>query len=138
MAEINIILNILEALKADKPDSVFINSLYDQYCNRGGLSKKQLEGLFSKAEKSGIISSAKLATLDAIIKKKPTRYKSDIPLKAPEPEKKESVLPLIEKILEKFPQHKMAIFLHAKSTNNQLLTDAEISEIKRLAKLLLK
>ena len=138
MAEINIILKILEALKADKPDSVFINSLYDQYCNRGGLSKKQLEGLYSKAEKSGIISSAKLATLDAIIKKKSTRYKSDIPLKAPEPEKKESVLPLIEQILEKIPQHKMALFLQTKSTNNQLLTDAEISEIKRLAKLLLK
>ncbi len=138
MAEINIILNILDALKAEKPDSVFINSLHDQYCNRGGLSKKQLEGLFSKAEKSGIISSAKLATLDAIIKKKPTRYKSEIPLKAPEPEKKESVLPLIVQILERFPQHKMALFLYAKSTNNQLLTDAEIAEIKRLARLLLK
>ena len=138
MAEINIILNILETLKSEKPDSVFVNSLHDQFCNRGGLSKKQLEGLFSKAEKSSVISTANLATLDAIIKKKPTRYKSDIPLKAPEPEKKESVLPLIEQILEKFPQHKMALFLHTKSTNNQILTDAEIAEIKRLAKLLIK
>ena len=84
---LDITLQILETLKADKPDSVFISSLHHQYCNRGGLSKKQLEGLYAKAQQSGIITTAKLATLEAIIKKKPNRYKSEKITKAPEPEK---------------------------------------------------
>jgi hypothetical protein len=69
LGEINIILNILETLKNAQPNVIFINSLHEQFCNRGGLSKKQLEGLYSKAEKTGLISPAKLATLEAIIKK---------------------------------------------------------------------
>ena len=138
MAEVNIILNILETLKAAKPDAVFINSLHNQYCNRGGLSKKQLEGLHSKATASGLISVAKLATLEAIIKKKPNRYKSEIAIKAPEPPATDVYAPLLVSILEKYPQHKMALFLHSKCKHNDALTDAEKSEINRLAKVLLK
>jgi hypothetical protein len=138
LGEINIILNILETLKNAQPNVMFINSLHEQFCNRGGLSKKQLEGLYSKAEKTGLISPAKLATLEAIIKKKPTRYKSDIITKAPEPEKKENILPLIDQILGRYPQHKMAIFLQSKIKHNDSINDQEIAEIKRLAKLLLK
>ena len=83
LAEINIILTILETLKQANPENVFISSLYDQFCNRGGLSKKQLEGLYDKAAKTGLITTAKLATLEAIIKKKPNRYKSEIIKKRP-------------------------------------------------------
>jgi len=131
-------LNILETLKSASPHAVFVNSLHHQYCNRGGLSKKQLEGLYNKAEKSGIISTAKLATLEAIIKKKPTRYKSDIVTKAPEPKKNNEVEPLLKSILEKYPQHKMALFLHSKCIHQDALSEAEIAEIKRLAKVLIK
>ena len=138
MTEINIILSILETLKENKPDSFFINSLHHQFCNRGGLSKKQLEGLQAKAVQSNLISTAKLATLEAIIKKKPTRYKSE-KIKTFVIEKKdEAILNLLEEILSKFPQHKMVLFLHSKYKHNDKLTDAEIAEVKRLHKVLLK
>ena len=138
MTEINIILSILETLKEHKPDSVFINSLHHQFCNRGGLSKKQLEGLQAKAVQSNLISTAKLATLEAIIKKKPTRYKSE-KIKTVVTEKKDkAILQLLEDIISKFPQHKMVLFLHSKYKHNDLLTDTENAEVKRLHKVLLK
>lgn len=138
MTEINIILSILETLKENKPDNVFINSLHHQFCNRGGLSKKQLEGLQAKAVQSNLISTAKLATLEAIIKKKPTRYKSEIIKTVVTQKKDEAVLKLLEEILNRFPQHKMVLFLHSKYKHNDILTDAEIAEAKRLHKVLLK
>ena len=138
MAEINIILTILETLKQANPESVFINSLYDQFCNRGGLSKKQLEGLYDKASKTGLITTAKLATLEAIIKKKPNRYKSEIIKKISEPIIDQTIHLLLTQILEKYPQHKMALFLQSKCKHNDALTEVEIAEIKRLGKILLK
>ena len=138
LAEINIILTILETLKQANPENVFISSLYDQFCNRGGLSKKQLEGLYDKAAKTGLITTAKLATLEAIIKKKPNRYKSEIIKKIPEPIIDQTAILLLNQILEKYPQHKMALFMQSKCKHNDALTDFEIVEIKRLGKVLLK
>lgn len=138
MAEVNIILQILETLVKANPEAVFVNSLHQQYCNRGGLSKKQLEGLYAKAQKSGLIAAAKLATLEAIIKKKPTRYKSEVVKTAPEPEKDESTGKALEAIIHRFPQHKMALFLQSKYTHNEPLSEAEKAEVKRLANVLLK
>ena len=135
---IDIPLQILETLKAAKPDNLFISSLHQQYCNVGGLSKKQMEGLHAFAIKSGLISATQLATLEAIIKKKPTRYKSEKITKAPEPEKDDSTSLLLEKILEKYPQHKMALFLQSKIKNRQAITASEVLEVNRLAALLLK
>ena len=135
---LDITLQILETLKSAKPDNVFIGSLHHQYCNLGGLSKKQLEGLYAKAETSGLISSSTLATLDAIIKKKPNRYKSELIKKAPELLKDESIAIDLQAIITKFPQHKMALFLQSKNDHNDPLTEAEKAAIKRLAKLLLK
>ena len=138
MTEINIILDILKLMLIEKPDSTFIKSLYDQYCNRGGLSKKQLEGLHSKASKINEFPPGKLATLQAIINKKPTRYKSTIEIKTPEPEKEDSTGPLIEAILEKYPQHKRVLFLQGKLNNREPLSPVEIAEIEKFSKLLLK
>ena len=134
----DILLNILETLKAAKPDNVFIGSLHMQYCNRGGLSKKQLEGLQAKAVQSGVISDAQLATLEAIIKKKPTRYRSNKIEKAPDFDKSAGAAPLLKNILEKYPQHKMAVFLQTKLQTGQSLTDSEMNETKRLHQLLIK
>lgn len=138
MSEINIILSILETLKKEKPENVFIHSLHQQFCNRGGLSKKQLEGLHAKAIKCDQISVAKIATLEAIIKKKPTRYKSEIIKTLPEEKKDSSINLAIEEILEKYPQHKMALFLQSKIKHNDVLTELEKAEVVRLRKLLLK
>jgi hypothetical protein len=134
--DIDVIMDILQAVLKEQPGSVFVNSLYQQYRERGGLSKKQLEGLHSKASKLESISSGKLATLQAIILKKPTRYRSELPtLKAPV--KDNTIIKTMEEILEKYPLHKRLLFLKSKSDNNEILTAAEISEIEKFRKLLL-
>ncbi|MEO6670811.1 MAG: hypothetical protein ABIN36_15130 [Ferruginibacter sp.] len=138
MSEVNVILDILRSMLALKPESDFIKSLYDQYCNRGGLSKKQLEGLHSKASKTEGIAPGKLATLEAIIKKKPTRYKSEPSKIAPVESKNEAIGQTLSAILEKYPQHKRILFLQSKYINNDAITATEITEIQKLGALLLK
>jgi hypothetical protein len=135
---VDITLRILKSLQDEFPDSGYIQGLLNQYCNIGGLSKKQLQDLHTKAKKSKSITTSQLATLEAIIKKKPTRYKSEKSDKAPEfhADHKEHSAHL-EKILQKFPQHKMALFLQNKLSANQPLTEFEINEIGRLTKVLL-
>ena len=138
MSEINIILDILKAMLLAKPDSTFIKSLHDQFCNRGGLSKKQLEGLYNKASKTEGIAHGKLATLEAIIKKKATRYKSDAVVQKTAPKKDEAVITALNDILEKYPQHKRILFLQSKYNNNDPISPTEIAEIEKFKKLLLK
>ena len=70
-ADVDVVRDVLQLMQAAKPDSVFINSLAFQYEERGGLSKKQLEGLYQKAMKVEAVPGHKLATLEAIILKKP-------------------------------------------------------------------
>lgn len=136
MSDVNVILDILKTLLQAKPDSVFVNSLYQQYCNRGGLSKKQLEGLHSKASKVDSITPGKLATLEAIIKKKPTRYKSEVVVKNEGPVKDATIGQLIESILQKHPEHKRVLYLQSKYIHNDPLSPAEITEIQKFARLL--
>ncbi len=137
MSEVNIILDLLKAMLVARPDSVFIRSLYDQYCNRGGLSKKQLEGLHSKASKTEGISPNKLVTLQAIINKKPTRYKSELIKNIELPEKDESAGQLLNAILLKHPTHKRILFLQSKYLHNDPLSITELDEIRKLGKILL-
>jgi 3-hydroxyacyl-CoA dehydrogenase len=138
MNSINILLDILKQMVQAHPDSVFLNSLYQQYCNRGGLSKKQLEGLYSKASKTSIISQNKLATLEAIIKKKPTRERAAATIRTTEPVKDEATIKLVSEILVKYPGHKRVLFLKMKLDNNELLSAVETEEVKRFGKMLLK
>jgi hypothetical protein len=72
--DVDVIKDILEAGIAAYPSSGFIKSLLNQYIERGGLSKKQLEGLLSKVSKLDSIPSNKIATLEAEILKRPNRY----------------------------------------------------------------
>ncbi len=134
--EIDIINDLLEECIMAYPVSSFIISLYKQYRERGSLSKKQLQGLHSKAAKVKDMPQNKLATLEAIIKKMPTRDKSALPQIKPLYEKDESTGYLIKEILEKYPQHKRVLFLKAKYENNELISIAEISELKRFKQLL--
>ena len=138
MNEINILLDILKQMVQAHPGSGFVNSLYQQYCNRGGLSKKQLEGLYAKAIKTSSIPQNKLATLEAIIKKKPTRERAAASKQNIEPIKDEATGKLLADILEKYPLHKRVLFLKMKFDNNEVLTPAEIGEIKKFGVLLLK
>lgn len=134
--EVDIVSDLLKAVLEVKPDSSFIQSLLHQYQERGGLSKKQLEGLYHKAAKVAAIPENKLTTLEAIIKKKPTRYKSALPPPAPLYTKDESAGRMLEAILAKYPQHKRVLFLKAKYDNNETLSAVELSELQKFNRML--
>ena len=108
--DVDVIKDLLALALAAQPASSFLQSLSYQYEERGGLSKKQLEGLYKKAEKIPTIPGGKLATLEAVILKKPTRYKSAKPENTPLYEKDTRVGELIKNILDKLPQHKRVLF----------------------------
>lgn len=129
--KIDIVNEVLEECIIAYPISAFIISLYKQYQLRGSLSKKQLQGLYSKASKIKNISPGKLGTLEAIIKRMPTRYKSELPPPTPLFEKDKEAGKMIEEILTRYPQHKRVLFLKARYENNELLSPAEISELKK-------
>ncbi|HQW82931.1 MAG TPA: hypothetical protein PK987_00635 [Ferruginibacter sp.] len=133
----DILLDILNQMKKAHPASDFVNSLHQQYCNRGGLSKKQLEGLHSKALKTISISQNKIATLEAIIKKKPTRERASASITAPLPVKNTALGNILDTILKKYPQHKRVLFLKSKFDNDENISSAEITEIEKFKKLLL-
>jgi hypothetical protein len=61
--DIDVIFDVLKATLAAYPHSTFLQSITHQYMERGSLSKKQLEGLYGKAQKVTDIPVGKLATL---------------------------------------------------------------------------
>jgi len=135
---VDVINDVLKLTLEAYPESNFIKSLLFQYQERGGLSKKQLQDLHIKASKVNAIPSGKLATLEAVILKKPTRYKSPIPVATPVFTKDEKIGELMNSILAKYPQHKMVLFLKTKYDNNEILSAAETAEVERFYKILMK
>ena len=133
---IDIIAKILEALYRHNPDALFVMSLMHQYEERGSLSKKQLQGLYQKAAGVKEVSTSWLGTLEAIILKMPTRYKSTVETKTPIYTKDEESGKLISAILTKYPQHKRVLFLRSKYENNEMLGTEEVAELKKFHKLL--
>ena len=136
--EIDIVNEVLEDCILALHHSPFIISLYQQYQQRGSLSKKQLQGLHSKASDSKKIAPAKLATLEALIKKMPNRFKSEIPENTPLYQKDEEAGEMINAILAKYPQHKQVLFLKSKYDNNEQLSATEIADLKRFMKVVEK
>src|ERR1044072_6438130 len=98
-SDVDIINEVLELCILAYPVSSFIISIYQQYQKRGSLSKKQLQGLHGKASAVENIPAAKLATLEAVIKKMPTRFKSELPEIKPLYEKEKIAEELINAIL---------------------------------------
>lgn len=137
MGEIDILLIILKQMVITNPASGFVKSLYEQYCNRGGLSKKQLEGLYNIAAKTNGFPQTKLSTLEAIIKKKPTRERAAATITANIPVKDEATGKLLASILAKYPQHKRILFLKSKFDNNDPFSALETAEVQKFGKLLL-
>ena len=136
--EVDIIKDILEAVLKAQPDSSFIQSLLHQYVERGGLSKKQLQGLYGKAQKIETIPAGKLATLEAIILRKNIKYRSILPENKPLYEKDEKTGKMIDDVLQKFPAHKRVLLFKTKYDNNEVLSKAELTELEKFTKLLLK
>ncbi|OSZ80434.1 hypothetical protein CAP36_04055 [Chitinophagaceae bacterium IBVUCB2] len=134
--DVDIISDILKLSMEAYPDSTFVHSLNHQYIERGGLSKKQLEGLYQKAQKVKTIPVGKLATLEAVILKRPNRYKSELPANKPLYEKDQQAGEMIKAILEKYPEHKRVLFFLSKYENNEVLLPAEIAELQKFRKML--
>lgn len=135
--DIDIILSILKRSVEANPASVFLNSLLNQYQERGSLSKKQLEGLYGKAQKISGISPGKLATLQAIILRKPNRYRSSATIiKADVIQEDADARQLVDQILEKFPQHKRVLYFRMKLDKHEGLKAAEKEELKKFHKLI--
>lgn len=133
---VDIVLDILKAVAEEQPHSEFAQSILRQYQERGGLSKKQLEGLYGKAQKVKSIPPGKLATLEAIILKKHTKQRSELPETTPLYQKDMATGKLIESILKQFPSHKRVLYLKSKYDNNEVLSAVELSELARFSKLL--
>lgn len=133
---VDVIYDVLQLTLAAYPTSDFIKRLLFQYQERGGLSKKQLQDLHAKALKVNTIGAGKLATIEAIILKKPTRYKSPPAATEIVQIKNTGTGQHITEILEKYPMHKMVLFLKTKYDNNEKLTNTETSEVERFYKLL--
>lgn len=132
---VDIVLDILKAVVEEQPLSTFAKSLLQQYQERGGLSRKQLEGLYGKARKIKGIPPNKLATLEAIILKKPQKNKSALPPPAPGFKKDESAGKMISQVLAKYPEHKRVLFLQLKYENNELLSSSELAELQKFSRL---
>ncbi len=134
--DVDIILDILKAVLEAQPLSSFTQSLLNQYQERGGLSKKQLEGLYSKATKVKTIPPGKLATLEAIILRKHSKHKSELPANTPLYVRDDKAGGIIAAILAKYPDHKRVLFFKTKYDNNEMLSPADISELGKFYKLL--
>jgi hypothetical protein len=134
--KLDIINMLLEDCIMAFPVSSFVISIYQQYQRRGWLTKKQLQGLYDKASKINGVLPGRLAALESIIKKMPTRQKSELPENKPMFEKNEEAGKLMNAILLKYPGHKRVLFLKAKYDNNETLSPADIAEIKKFHQLL--
>lgn len=136
--KIDIISKVLEACYQYNSDALFILSLMHQYEERGSLSRKQLQGLYSKASKIKTMPANWLATLDATILKMPVRDKTPVQGSKPVFSKNEAVGKIINDILAKYPQHKRVLFLQTKYLNNENISATEIVELEKFKKLLLQ
>lgn len=130
---LDIVLKVLEAAHAARPNATFISSLLQQYRLRGGLSKKQMEGLYAKASKIESIPASQIATLQAIILKKTTRHKSEATTGSIPTTNigLENLKRMLDFILKKYPGHKQAILLHQKINAGYTLNISESEDIKR-------
>lgn len=135
---IDVIDKVLNACYQHNPDALFIMSLMHQYEERGSLSRKQLEGLFLKAQKVKDMPPNWLATLEATILKMPVREKAAATPANTKQEEPSKEAQLIDQLLAKYPQHKAVLLLQQKLYKHHSLTPPEQTELERLARLLLK
>lgn len=134
--DIDIIAYIINEVLNVKPEDSFCKSLLNQYIERGGLSKKQLEGLHGKAIRIPGIHPGRLATLEAIIKKKHVTYRSEITVLPKHKEKDSRAAEMIEEILRSFPSHKRVLLFKSNYDKEGSLPKAENDELHKFYRLL--
>lgn len=128
--DLDIVLKILEAMMEHLPKSEFVKSLHYQYLERGSLSKKQLQGLHSKAIQLGKLPPNWLVTLEAIINKMHTREKSAATIIKPVFEKDETIGQMLAAVLKKIPQHRQALLLQSKYDLDEIISDRERKDLE--------
>jgi hypothetical protein len=133
---LDVIQQIIEAVLAAKPDDAFCKSIANQYIERGGLSKKQLEGLHGKATRIAGIPVGKLATLEAIIKKKHITHRSEVTITSTEHIVDTEAEGMITTILEKYPQHKRVLVFKATFDKEKVLSKTDKAELEKFYKIL--
>ncbi len=136
-SSVDIVAELIQAVIQARPEDSFCLSIWQQYQERGNLSKKQLEGLLGKATKFTEVSPGKLATLEAIIKRKNQVHRTENS-EIKETIKDDAPLQEMNMILEKYPEHKRILFLKSRWIKDEIFTQAEIDDISRLKKLLCK
>lgn len=136
--DIDIVSQVLIAVLKVKPDDAFCQSLQQQYAERGGLSRKQLEGLMGKASRIQGISPGRLATLEAIIKKKHVTHRSEVTIKPVVDETDAETGERIGTILEKYPQHKAVRLLKIKYEKERRLPQADKDALVKFFRLLIE
>lgn len=136
--DVDIVAQIIRQVLEAKPEDVFCKSIYQQYMERGGLSKKQLEGLHGKAGRIKEISSGKLATLEAIIKKKHITERAAATITKTEIEIDTEAEKMITAILDKYPQHKRVLLFKANFTKDKTMPPADKTELEKFYKILMK
>ena len=136
--DIDIVAQVIEAVLKAKPDDAFCKSISIQYMERGGLSKKQLEGLLGKATRIPDINTGKLATLEAIIKKKHVTHRSEATITAVVKPNDEEAGKMIAAILEKYPQHKRVLLFSSNFKKDGALQAIDKEELIRFFKLLIQ
>ncbi len=138
--DLDIVSYIIEEVRKAKPDDAFTKSIQIQYIERGSLSKKQLEGLQGKALRIPGIHPGRMATLEAIIKKKLTKERSaaTIAVVNKEPEADEAAGEMIDSILEQYPGHKRVLLFRANYLKNKMLQPADKLELEKFYKLLME
>lgn len=135
--DIDIVAYIIEAILIAKPEDAFCKSVRIQYMERGGLSKKQLEGLHGKAVRLPNINPGKLATLEAIIKKKHVTQRSEVTIVQKKLQPDEAAGNMITTILERFPTHKRVIYFKNNYNKDAMLAANEKEELARFYKILI-
>lgn len=136
MGHVDVVSDLLKEAMEAFPASQFLQSLAHQYLVRGWLSKKQLQGLYDKVSKAPGASPNKLATLQAQIKKMPTRYRSEKPVAGPASVPNDETETWLTQILTRYPQHKRVLFLQAKWQKDKSLSPSEKADLQKLYKLL--
>lgn len=136
--DVDVLNDVILLCISHYPDNAFLQGLHRQYHDLGGLSRKQMEGLLGKASKVPAVTQAQKATLEAEIRKKPQRFRSEAPVRSPIYEKDETVGKLIAEILAKYPEHRMVKSLQLKYERHEPLTVTERQELERFHRLLIK
>ncbi|MEQ1553102.1 MAG: hypothetical protein ABL929_02925 [Ferruginibacter sp.] len=136
--DIDIVNYVLEQVLKAKPNDSFCKSIQTQYLERGGLSKKQLEGLHGKALRISGINTGKLATLEAIIKKMHVTQRSTVTIKNVVEEKDVEVEKMLSEILKLYPTHKRVLLFNTKFIKENKLITVEKTELEKFYKLLIK